>query len=1482
MKKNRLVLLASISLLTVMGCNDEITTHLWQYKGGCQSDEQCTDSLKPVCDTSAHVCVECNVSKDCKNDAKPICDVSSHVCVEGCNTNDDCTDAAVPVCDTASHVCVECNGSKDCKSDAKPICNVLSHVCVEGCNTNDDCTDAAVPVCDTVSHVCVECTVNSDCKDSAKPVCDTSAKVCVECGSNDDCLEKNRPICDSSSHVCVPCDASHTCTAGVCQDNGACFECSSDSDCTSSDKPRCHLDSNRCVACLTGADCDSGVCVDYLCRECDDTHPCTDSSKHCGTQGEIANMCVVCTEDAHCAEGLVCDVTHGVCMECNTNTECENLYPNGEKPICAIEGADAHTCVECNSDLDCSGNATCDISSHICTGCVTSSDCKEVTLPICQISTDGNYCQKCEKNEECAEKDGMYPICNTDAGSCVECNTVTDCGDGMKFCEDHTCGNCHDNSDCESGICVDNICKECDETHPCTVGVCILTGPNANMCMECQTDAECQSADKPHCAEIGVNQNHCVPCTSDEQCAANGDDKPYCAEAGRKANTCVVCKTDEHCASLENTNHCAVGDSVSDDYLNTCVVCSSNTDKTQCTSVVTEPICDVASSFTCKECKTNEECKLKDSKVPVCHTDGSCVECLTSADCEKGNCDEARHVCVECLTDDECTDVSKAVCSLSDPDMNLCVPCNLNTNCIGGVCNATTGKCDPCAEDAECVTVERGVCFIYSDQTQGKCEKCDESTNCLQMCNATTGKCEPCNETNCNMACNPVTERCEPCNNDTLECAKGVCNETSGQCEPCNESTNCKDGACGTDGLCHKKCEEGTTLCGHDVSTETCCTADQICSSYGICLDAGDGCTSDADCPLTEICDIPVSAEKGTCIPIDSDPQACFTIPEFETISPVVKWHYEDKVVSSPVVMDLTGDGVPEVIFTNNSYILTAVDGQTGKAVATTSEKIYNKHNDIASGDVDGDGVVEVVVPSASKDKNKTGLYTLALVKDGSSYQWKQKGFVNITDDIATGSDIYWADLHPTLADLEGDTIPDIVTTRGIIHGNDLNSLHCSYKMNRQGTWYYDLFAVADLDQDGNMEIIADVMYDKDCNKIMDIPSKETKWAYTAVADILPSDGKAGELVPEIVRTKPVSKDEGYVSVWKVYKNGSTWTQEKVWETKHPGGGGGNPVIADFDGDGKAEIGVAGGSKYAVFKNDGTVLWSSKTDDSSSYRTGSSVFDFEADGKAEVVYRDQQKLRIYNGLDGKVLWETKSTSGTVIDYPLIVDVDGDGQTEIVVVSEPKDPYTSDYLGVTVYADANHKWVRTRKVWNQHSYHVTNINDDGSIPQHEEANWLNKRLNNYRQNVQPTGVYNQPNFVPGVLVEDRTACDQTPPMDGFEATIANIGGLDITSDIYISFYIEDTSGNQYYVGTSTIHGLAVGAKGSAKLQWDMKTAYPIVDGAISNTPTTLSSIVGYKAIFRVDDPGNTDGVQHDECNETDNELKTSKYISLVGC
>ncbi len=201
--------------------------------------------------------------------------------------------------------------------------------------------------------------------------------------------------------------------------------------------------------------------------------------------------------------------------------------------------------------------------------------------------------------------------------------------------------------------------------------------------------------------------------------------------------------------------------------------------------------------------------------------------------------------------------------------------------------------------------------------------------------------------------------------------------------------------------------------------------------------------------------------------------------------------------------------------------------------------------------------------------------------------------------------------------------------------------------------------------------------------------------------------------------------------------------------------GGGPPTIADFNGDGTPDVALAGGVGYAVFDgkklmdpavtNPNTFLWVKQTQDCSSAGTGSSLFDFNGDGKAEVLYADESSFRIYEGATGNVLFETCNTTGTLYEYPVIADVDNDGQADIVVASNAYafDCGGTKQSGIRVFGSKSGGWVRTRRVWNQHAYHVTNVNEDGSIPAVEPTNWKQPGLNNFRINKQPGGEFSAP-------------------------------------------------------------------------------------------------------------------------------------------
>jgi hypothetical protein len=51
-------------------------------------------------------------------------------------------------------------------------------------------------------------------------------------------------------------------------------------------------------------------------------------------------------------------------------------------------------------------------------------------------------------------------------------------------------------------------------------------------------------------------------------------------------------------------------------------------------------------------------------------------------------------------------------------------------------------------------------------------------------------------------------------------------------------------------------------------------------------------------------------------------------------------------------------------------------------------------------------------------------------------------------------------------------------------------------------------------------------------------------------------------------------------------------------------------------------------------------------------------------------------------------------------------------------------------------DIEDRWIQARRIWNQHSYHVSNVREDGTIPQFEPKSW--EGLNTFRTNAQIEG------------------------------------------------------------------------------------------------------------------------------------------------
>ncbi|MHB8728667.1 MAG: carboxypeptidase-like regulatory domain-containing protein [Sulfuricaulis sp.] len=568
---------------------------------------------------------------------------------------------------------------------------------------------------------------------------------------------------------------------------------------------------------------------------------------------------------------------------------------------------------------------------------------------------------------------------------------------------------------------------------------------------------------------------------------------------------------------------------------------------------------------------------------------------------------------------------------------------------------------------------------------------------------------------------------------------------------------------------------------------------------------------------------------------------ACQAPPTVRSFNPVVKFQALRgvNVISTPIVaplQDTNGDGkfdqndIPAVVVPTmpngqfNGGPLKAFSGDDGHELFTTpNNALVATLSELAVADIDGDGKPEIIAAAAD------GRHLIAFTNTGA-IKW-------ISDDhplpgrIDSGGAI-------SIANLDGDTKivigASVYSSTGRLLG-DGRALGGTIGFNS----YSAISAVADINLDGIPEIVAGPSAYQYANGQLKL-----LWHNTNVLDgFIGIANFNADPYPEIV----------------VVGNGSVYLLDHagalIWgPVALPGGGpGGAPTIGDFDGDGQPEIGVAGANQYTVFKGDGSVLWSSPTQDLSSGTTGSTSFDFVGDGKAEIVYRDEVYLRVYNGADGKVLFQMPVQSGTATESPVVADVDGDGHAEIIVPSDRLFGGDINGAGVFVIKDAANSWVPTRRIWNQHSFHITNINDDGVVPKVEQNSW--QVHNTYRLNA----------FLdrPRATVVDLSASllrltDLGSGQLRLSVRIGN-GGSAASPSTTVAFYDGDPNQGGVLLGSAPVSALQPGQYQDATL-----------DGAIR--------LSGQNDVYAVVDPTN----QISECRKDNNRVSGPATVqSLTG-
>lgn len=680
----------------------------------------------------------------------------------------------------------------------------------------------------------------------------------------------------------------------------------------------------------------------------------------------------------------------------------------------------------------------------------------------------------------------------------------------------------------------------------------------------------------------------------------------------------------------------------------------------------------------------------------------------------------------------------------------------------------------------------------------------------------------------------------------------------------CTGSSSCDGGAC-VSGMC---CP-AARVCG-----SSCCGGGAVCL-FDECVTPGAPCQTSDQCAMGQYCEPALGngvdagapkadggctslASSGRCLPIPpscpgdagvtADGGSCLEKCEYHpggtgSLLPAVEWQWGPVATSSPNKTDVWStptvgrmydtncDGKidaldsPVVVFisgdvggvncpgagasTCENGSLRMINGSSGAEIWTLDKASATSTGFLGSapalGDVDKDGVMDIVTITGEG-------YVVLVDHLGNVKRTSDKPYSHMSVDTGWGGGI-------AIADMDLDGFPELsfgdtvwTTTGGTITRRFVGGVGTG------GGYDSETSAISDMDlaPNGHLELLAGNTCYKDDGTILWNQSATLPDGFPAVGDFN-KDGK-----PEAVLV-------GNGKVWVL--DGATgvpvpWLSAATNPFTLPGSGsGGAPTVADFDGDGYPEIGVAQKNKYAVIKpstktSSITQLWAMDNHDFSSAVTGSTVFDFEGDGIAEVVYADECWLWVFSGPTGAVRLAYSHSSFTGTEAAMLADINGDGHAEMLIPSNGVDMGSTGwncdayataqtmngvhwkpgpgvapkdwYRGLVALGDSANSWVGTRTMWTEHTYHVSNVCDDtdtacsapnvyGSIPSPEPKNWTLPWLNDFRQNVQDKGIFNAPDAVVSISVD----CGSPPTAT---VSVRNIGqaGLPpgVEADVYL--------------------------------------------------------------------------------------------------
>ena len=474
---------------------------------------------------------------------------------------------------------------------------------------------------------------------------------------------------------------------------------------------------------------------------------------------------------------------------------------------------------------------------------------------------------------------------------------------------------------------------------------------------------------------------------------------------------------------------------------------------------------------------------------------------------------------------------------------------------------------------------------------------------------------------------------------------------------------------------------------------------------------------------------------------------------------------------AQPFIGDIDNDGQSEIVTVgyydspgrSSSIIIYGQNLQLKYTINTGQMYVYGGYP-VAVADVDRDGLAEIFV------QNTDGF--LRCYHPDGSLLWTSNVPLTATQDQSPSL---------MLADVNGDSIPEIWSMRKIfnaVSGVELATIPeiIGYSLLYVGSGGNAIMPVfADFDNDGILEFAGgNKVYKLNItNSSGTAGNSVTLWksitangigdGLTSVADI----DLDGYLDVVVVRN-------GCMYAWKPY-SGAGSSSELIASCPYSSTtAGSRALLTDVDNDGYPEILFTYAANVTAYKYVPTTqslqqMWLKSTSDLSGATT-MTAFDFNQDGSVEIVYRDQSDMRIIDGVTGNNKSSFACVAPTASEYPAIVDLDRDGQADIVASSSTYDLNHDKHAKLIVFhSPANAVWAPARYVWNQHAYNVVNVNNDLTIP-----------ANNFN----PATTFTDPNGV--VRRPFNNFLQQATTLDQYGRPFVPLADLSVVGDPHIEF------------------------------------------------------------------------------------------------